>query len=249
MSKSGGSHSYLIGNESYRAKKFPIKVETKTSVIYRGSKTLYIYLETSWEKEAWCKALRLASCDQKEKLEWFAQLQEEFHNYLASVNTEYPSLMKPLVGSSVEAVERISKPDGSSSKVRQFLKKLTKRTSRVGVDNKSTWTSLSGREERKSTEKLRACQDAVLATGLMKTAAATNHLKSSMLDNAPSSSSSTLSHSRTQSQISVSSDADVDDKFGMDDGTLCWNLLISRLFFDLKGNAHVKRSVQERIQV
>ncbi|CAL0322329.1 unnamed protein product [Lupinus luteus] len=230
------------------AKKYPIKMESKTSVIYHGSKTLYIYLETSSQKEAWCKSLRLASCDQKEKLEWFSELHEEFRSYLTSLNTEYHAFMKQSVGFSVEPIERASKPDGSSSKVRQFLKKLTKRTSRAGLDNKSVWTSISSHEERKSIDKLRACQDAVLATGLMKTAAQTsNHLKSSMLENCPSL-SSTLSHSGSQSQISVSSDADGDEKFGIDEGTLCWNLLISRLFFDVKSNAHMKRSIQERIQ-
>ncbi|KHM99770.1 uncharacterized protein LOC114368672 isoform X2 [Glycine soja] len=227
------------------AKKFPIKVEAKTSVIYHGSKTFCIYLETACEKEAWCKALRLASSDNKEKHEWFAQLQEEFHSYLTSLNTEYHSLVKPSVGSSAETIEKASKPDGSSSKVRQFLKKLTKKSSRVGVENKSAWTSLSGREERKNTEKLRACQDAVLATGLMKSAAAANHLKSPLLDNsAPS--SSTLPHSGSQSQFSVCSDAD--EKLGTDEGTLCWNLLVSRLFFDVKGNVRMKKSIQERIQ-
>jgi len=233
-------------NESYRAKKFPIKVEAKTSVIYHGSKTFCIYLETACEKEAWCKALRLASSDNKEKHEWFAQLQEEFHSYLTSLNTEYLSLVKPSVGSSAETIEKASKPDGSSSKVRQFLKKLTKKSSRVGVENKSAWTSLSGREERKNTEKLRACQDAVLATGLMKSAAAANHLKSPLLDNSTPS-SSTLPHSGSQSQFSVCSDAD--EKLGTDEGTLCWNLLVSRLFFDVKGNVRMKKSIQERIQV
>ncbi|XP_027358420.1 uncharacterized protein LOC113867350 isoform X1 [Abrus precatorius] len=228
------------------AKKFPIKVEAKTSVIYRGSKTLYIYLETSSEKESWCKALRLASCDKKEKLEWFARLQEEFHSYLTSLNTEYHSYMKPSIGSSTEAIEKASKADSGSSKVRQFLRKLTKKSSRVGVDNKSAWTSLSGREERKNTEKLRACQDAVFATGLMKSAS-TTHPKSSMLDNAPPL-SSTLSHSRSQSHASVSSDADADEKNGIDEGTLCWNLLVSRLFFDVKGNVQIRKSIQERIQ-
>ncbi|KAG5109066.1 hypothetical protein JHK84_045973 [Glycine max] len=229
------------------AKKFPIKVEAKTSVIYHASKTFYIYLETACDKEAWCKALRLASSDKKEKHEWFAQLQDGFHSYLSSLNTEHHSLAKPSVGSSAEAIERASKPDGSSSKVRQFLKKLTKKSSRVGVENKSAWTSLSGREERKHTEKLHACQDAVLTTGLMKSAAAANHLKSPLLDNAAQS-FSTLSHSGSQSQFSVSSDADADEKPGIDEGTLCWNLLVSRLFFDVKGNVQMKKSIHERIQ-
>lgn len=232
-------------NESYRAKKYPIKVDAKTSVIYHGSKTVYIYLETACEKEAWCKALRLASSDKKEKHQWFAQLQDDFHSYLMSLNTEYHSHMKPSVGSSADAVERATKSDGGSSKVRQFLKKLTKKSSRVGVENKSAWTSLSGREERKSTEKLRACQDAVLATSYMKFTSAANHLKVPLLENvAPS--SSTLSHSTSQSQFS---DVDVDEKLGTDEGTLCWNLLVSRLFFDVKENVLVKKSIQERIQV
>ena len=114
------------------------------------------------------------------------------------------------------------------------------------MENKSAWTSLSGREERKNTEKLRACQDAVLATGLMKSAAAANHLKSPLLDNSTPS-SSTLPHSGSQSQFSVCSDAD--EKLGTDEGTLCWNLLVSRLFFDVKGNVRMKKSIQERIQV
>ncbi|XP_072074448.1 uncharacterized protein [Arachis hypogaea] len=35
------------------AKRYPIKVENNKSVVYHGSKLLYIYLETSWENEAW----------------------------------------------------------------------------------------------------------------------------------------------------------------------------------------------------
>ncbi|TKY51998.1 Testis-expressed sequence 2 protein [Spatholobus suberectus] len=211
------------------AKKFPIKVENTTSVIYNGSKTIYIYLDTSWEKEAWCKALYLASCDQKEKVKWFTQLDEEFHSYLTSLNSVYHSFMKPSVRSSVEVIERASKPDGSSSKVRQFLKKVAKRTSRVGLENISTWTSLSGNEGKKNSEKLRACQDAILATGLLKTASTSKHLKNSMVDDSPLLSSK-LPHSGSQSLDSVSSDVDADEKFGIDEGTLCWNLLISRLF-------------------
>ncbi|KAG6478474.1 hypothetical protein ZIOFF_061917 [Zingiber officinale] len=43
------------------AKRYPIKVESKDSVVYKGSKTCYLYFDTSWEKESWCRALRLAS--------------------------------------------------------------------------------------------------------------------------------------------------------------------------------------------
>ncbi|XP_047151940.1 uncharacterized protein LOC124823707 isoform X1 [Vigna umbellata] len=203
------------------AKKFPIKVENKTSVIYKGNKTIYIYLDTSWEKEAWCKALNLASCDKKEKIKWFTQLDDEFHSYLTSLNSVYHSFMKPSVGSSVEVIESAGKPDGSSSKVRQFWRKVSKRTSRVGLENISTRSSQSGSEGKKTTEKLRACQDAILATSLLKSASTSKLLNNSIVDN---------------------------EKFSIDEGTLCWNLLISRLFFDAKGNEQLKRSMQARIQ-
>ncbi|XLS95401.1 hypothetical protein HN51_071409 [Arachis hypogaea] len=90
-----------------RAKRYPIKVENNKSVVYHGSKLLYIYLETSWEKEAWCKALRMASRDQSEKLKWSSQLYEECHRYLASLNIEYhPFIMRPSAGSSFDGLEK-----------------------------------------------------------------------------------------------------------------------------------------------
>lgn len=223
-------------------------MESKTSAIYNGRKSLYIYLETSWDKEAWCKALRLASCDQKEKVKWFAQIHEEFLSYLDSLNTEYHTFLKPTVGSTVEVTNRASKPDGSSSKVHQFLKRIAKKSSRVGLDGKSTWTSLPSREDRKNMEKLRSSQDAVLATSFMKTALTTRHLKHSVEENTPPL-SPTLSHSGSQGLISNSSDVDLNEKLAIDEGTLCWNLLISRFFFDAKSNAQLKRSMQARIQV
>ena len=56
--------------------------------------------------------------------------------------------------------------------------------------------------------------------------------------------------SASQSFTSVASDADAEqDRLNFDEGTLCWNLLISRIFFDIKGNAGLKSSIQTRIQV
>jgi hypothetical protein len=41
-----------------RDKKYPIQVYHTERTIYRGCKTCLLYLETSWEKEAWCEVLR-----------------------------------------------------------------------------------------------------------------------------------------------------------------------------------------------
>ncbi|GMQ11680.1 hypothetical protein CsSME_00054209 [Camellia sinensis var. sinensis] len=227
------------------AKKYPIKVESKT-VLYSGNKTVYIYLETSWEKESWCKALRLASSNDKGKLKWFSKLNVEFQSYLTTLNTGYPSFMKPSVGINAEPIDRPIKVDGSSSKVRHFLKKLAKKASKSGVENKST----SGLEERKICEKSYSFQDSVSGTGVVKTTPIGKTTNLSVEDKTIPSSSSTLAHtgSSARSHISVFSDVDSDDKIGSDEGTLCWNLLISRLFFDAKSNTDIKNFMQARIQ-
>lgn len=113
------------------AKKYPVRVENKSSVLYHGSKLFYLYFETSSEKESWCKALRLASCDDKEKLKWFQKSLSDFHNYLGSLNVEYPSFLKPSIGFNPETGDKTIKIDTSSSKVRHFLKKLADRKSVV----------------------------------------------------------------------------------------------------------------------
>ncbi|XP_022723416.1 testis-expressed protein 2-like [Durio zibethinus] len=221
------------------AKRFPIKVESKTSPIYNGGKIIYLYLETSSEKESWCKGLRLASCEDKEKLNWFTKLNVDFHAYLASLNAGYPSFMKPSLGFSAEPTDKGNRFDVSSSKVRLFWRKLSRKTSKPGIENKGIWTSQSAREERKACEKQPPFQDSV-----------TNKVTNSSTEE---NIAFTLPHgfprSASQSCTSVASDADSEqDRLNFDEGTLCWNLLISRIFFDIKGNEGLKSSFQTRIQ-
>ncbi|OMO83218.1 hypothetical protein CCACVL1_11506 [Corchorus capsularis] len=220
------------------AKRFPIKVESKTAPLHNGSKIIYIYLETSWEKESWCKALRLASCENKEKLNWVAKLNVDFRAYLASLNSVYPSFMKPSLGFSAEPIEKGNRLDGPPSKVRLFWKKLSRRASKPGIENKGIWTSQSAREERKTNEKQHAFQDLI----------ANRVPKSVIEENGAFPLSQGFTRSASQS-YSVASDADSEqDRVHFDEGTLCWNLLISRMFFDIKGNSGLKSSIQARIQ-
>ncbi|XP_057968996.1 uncharacterized protein LOC131158270 [Malania oleifera] len=224
------------------AKRFPIKLENKTSVIHNGSKIFYIYLDTSWEKESWCKALRLASFDDKERIDWFFKLSEEFRSYLTSLNAGYPSFMKPFMGFYNEPVDRVNRPDGPSSKVRLFWKKLAKKASKAGSENKTSWNSLSSREERRINDKAQSFHDSVSTSGMVKTALSENNsVEESMVLPSPS------AFPRICSQSHIS-DIDADEKFGTDEGTLCCNLLISRLFFDAKSNMKMINSLQARIQ-
>ncbi|KAI3454264.1 hypothetical protein Pfo_010927 [Paulownia fortunei] len=229
------------------AKRYPIKVESKDSAIYKGYKIIYIYLETSWEKESWCKVLRLASCDDKEKIVWFSKLSVEFHYYLASLNAGYPSLLKPSAGFNAELTDKSVKLDNSSSKVRQFLKKLAKKASKSGQDYKANGISISGHEERKISEKSRSLQDLILANGLAKMDTTGKLPNVSSDDTSMASSISTSTEPGTRSPFSGISNADSTHKY-FDEGTLCLNVLISRLFFDAKNNLQIRSTIQNRIQ-
>lgn len=187
-----------------------------------------MYFETSCEKESWCKALRLASCQDREKLIWFYKSRLEFNSYLASLNVEYPSFLKPSIGYNPEIGDRSLKIDGSSSKVRQFLKKLAKKTPKTGKEDKKIIESSVGGSVK-------------LSQTLKKPNYATEEIIQTVTPR------STSSGSRNQG--SQSSDADSNDKIISDEGTLCCNLLISRLFFDARNNVDLRNSIQARLQV
>lgn len=220
-------------------------MESKDSVIYSGSKICYLYVDTSWEKESWCKALCLASCPDRGK--WFSQLNEEFHNYVASLNAEYPSFLKPST-LLCEATDKASRIDGSS-RVRLFLKKLAKKaTTKTGVESKTISASSSVRGERRIGDKLRLLNDASLTDGLAKSSLEDKSLSYSLQDSVqpPSPRSARLGN---KSLFPIFSDAACDENFLSDEGTLCWNLLLSRLFFDAKKNDDVHNAIKTRIQV
>ncbi|THU72786.1 hypothetical protein C4D60_Mb04t15850 [Musa balbisiana] len=80
--------STVYGCAQQRAKRYPIKLESNDTKIYKGSKACYLYFDTSWEKESWCKALRLASCPDRGKWNWFSQLGEDFQDYLSSLTAD-----------------------------------------------------------------------------------------------------------------------------------------------------------------
>ncbi|KAG8378585.1 hypothetical protein BUALT_Bualt07G0000900 [Buddleja alternifolia] len=229
------------------AKKYPIKVESKDSAIYKGYKIIYIYLETSWEKESWCKALRLASYDDEGKTVWFSKLSVEFHYYLASLNAAFPSFMKPCTGLNAELVDKSVKVDNSSSKVRQFLKKLTKKASKSGQDYKASGTSISGHEERKMSERSRSFQEVTMVNGLVKMDTTGQSPYVSFDDTSIASSTSASTEPGSGGHLPGISETGSSQK-NFDEGALCLNLLISRLFFDAKNNLQIRSSIQNRIQ-
>lgn len=228
----------------FRAKKYPIKVEGKRSAIYNGSQTFYLYLETSWEKEAWCKALRQASCRDTEKR--YAKLRKDFSDYALPLQAAENQLFIKSSENFGEVTERISKAD-SSSKVRQFLKKLARKATKSLAENKAGMVSLSSGASRVG-EKSFLIRDVSLPPSTADTASLEKNSSSSS-ENSAQFISPALGHLGSQVPSFASSDQSCSDRYGLDDGRSCWNLLFSRLFFDAKRSAYVNNFIKERIQV
>ncbi|CAN6252724.1 unnamed protein product [Urochloa humidicola] len=140
-------------------------------------------------------------------------------------------------------MDRTSKTDGSS-KVRLFLKKLAKKAStKAPLDGKSSSGS-SVQGEKKILDKLRSYQGAPFIEALMgpqedKLGSSTG--QDTMKATAPA---AALNHN---GHLSASPDVNADDRVA-DEGTLCWNLLSSRLFFDAKMSDEINKAIKARIQ-
>ncbi|CAM8940394.1 unnamed protein product [Rhodiola kirilowii] len=227
------------------AKRYPIKIESKTSNLYKGSKVIYIFLDTCWEKESWCKALRIASCEDMKYLESLNLLSSDFKTYLKSLNTGYPSLLKPSAGSYAEIVEKDNRFDDSSSKVRIFLKKLAKKASR-NYDSKISSAIPSSREDSKFSQKAQTFQESISASSMTNVTATSIIPNSSATEKTGQGSSSLSTGAGGQSHATTNAEAE--EKVGIDEGTLCLNLLLSRLFFDARRNDNLCTWIQARIQ-
>jgi hypothetical protein len=232
---------------AFRAKRYPIKLESKEYDMYNGSKVCYLYTDTSWDKESWCKALRIAATADKEKLNWHAMLSEEFLNYISLLNSEYPCFLKPPVLSAEdqeEVMDRAVKTDGSS-KVSHFLKKLAKKAStKAPLESKSSVAS-SGQGEKKILDKLCSYQGAPFIEALIgpqEDKSGSSSLQDTVKAPAPP---AVLSNT---GQLPALPDVNADDQVA-DEGTLCWNLLSSRLFFDAKMSDEINEAIKARIQV
>ncbi|KAF3781476.1 Testis-expressed sequence 2 protein [Nymphaea thermarum] len=236
------------------AKRYPIKLEKKNSVVYNGSEICYIYVETSWEKESWCRALRLASRMDKTKQRWYMKISQEFRQYVTTLNAQYPFFSKPPAAVFTEPTDRSQRLDGSS-RVRLFLKKLAKKAAKVGSEGRMENAPFLASEEKRSSNKFGATDITPYGASSKAFSVEKNNASSSQKD---------LTFPvgveiGASDQVSVSSDMEQDsgpscslegcqEKPSIDEGTLCWNVLLSRLFFDVKRSQEIVNFMQARIQ-
>lgn len=198
---------------------------------------LYIYLETSWDKESWCRALRLASSKDNQNVNWHKLVTDEFHGYLSLLMSAYPFL-KSHIGSK-EAAEKVDvrMMDGSS-KVRLFLKKLAKKASKNSSDHKMGGAlPMLGREEKSGGESVAGSHKSATSDKSSNKSPDTETMQSS------------FNGFGARNQFTAGLDSDFDSKSGHDEGILSLNLLVARLFFDARKNNTITGYFQDRIQV
>ncbi|KAJ3672256.1 hypothetical protein LUZ60_006977 [Juncus effusus] len=130
------------------AKRYPIKIESKEPSlnIYNNTPTIFLYCETSWEKESWCKSLRIASTTDDKKLQSRRKLIQNYENYLAALNAKYPSFTKPYFALNAELADRIGRTE--SGKVKTFLKKIVRKASNKPAILESRSSGFSQHEKR-----------------------------------------------------------------------------------------------------
>lgn len=245
------------------ARRYPIKLENQNCVLGYESRVYFIYLETAWEKEAWCKALRLASRTEKGGsgpggADWYWRLKKEFEQYFLWLNEGYPLLLKSNSVISNQR-DRKDKDDTASSKVRLFLKKLARKSAKTGNEGKINNFPAANQEEKKINDEALMNPDSSSLTDFsskpsFSTKNRNNHLNAeSSLSSSPSRSFGNrskligVSHIDSESSAIVDRDA-VSERGIIDQGTLCWNLLISRFFFDFKRSSEATAFSQVLIQ-
>ncbi|XP_020273807.1 testis-expressed protein 2 [Asparagus officinalis] len=142
-----------------------------------------------------------------------------------------------------EAPDTTNRIDVTSSKVRGFLKKFAKKASKNGVESKPASVSSSTRGERRIGQKI----------GSMHEVSSIDESVKGSSDNASNYSLQDLvqpgSPTTSKSILQIFPDSVCSEKILNDsEGTLCWNLLFSRLFFDAKRSIGLNDAVKARIQ-
>lgn len=179
---------------TFRAKRYPIKIQCKeaSTDLYNGNNIVYLYADTSWEKESWCKALQLACTTDPQKLRSHSEIIQNYESYLDAITLEYPSFVKNVSGSPKQ-LDCANRAEGQS-RVRTFLKKFSKRA-----------------RAKMSVER-------------------------------------TLSENLKGSFQDLTSSPEAGMVFE-DEGRLCLNLFLSRLYYDVQNSTEINNFIQSRIQV
>lgn len=249
------------GSEASRkwAKKYPIKVESRDRELFAGNFICLFYLETSREKEAWCQVLRAASRWARETEDWYSAQNREFHEYASRIDETYPAFPKSTssrIENVVDEKGRLSKTEASLSRRQRLWKKLVRKGSSKGsalesktgsqhADSKGNSVeskSGSGHEETQSSVSLQSqlCIHEQQDSGAASTSSRQLNCDKVLMDEKYSSAGFPKNLEPADTPVSIMP--------VVDQGTMCWNLFFTRLFFDSYHSPKFQAACHKRIQ-
>lgn len=208
-------------------KKFPIKVHHPNRLLYRGRKTFLFYAQSGYAKEAWCEAFRAMAGTSKPLSKWIFEMKKEYREYTHAAEENMPYLTR-FYASGDEAIEPNQKESEAAgpSKRRMVWRKLARKAS-MGRDHKETRFAHAVDEVHRRKHP-RNDHDLIAATPVVDP----NFDRSTSFTNGEAD----------------SDQARVEPKEGIEQGVLCLNMIVARLYYDFNRSERRLASVERWFQ-
>ncbi|KAH7295378.1 hypothetical protein KP509_27G044100 [Ceratopteris richardii] len=235
------------------AKRYPIQLEGTDQEFSAKGSVYLLYFETSWEKETWCQVLRAAVDWTDDKEIWYIARKREFHDYCSMLYQAYPMFSKMSGRHNKYAKDERSQnttenSTTSVSRRQKIWKKFMKISSKAnlykeGSGSGQSMTANFGSECHESSKQKPSEFQTV------KRSLSDQNLCNSSLKSDFERISTEDSHSLSDSARSTDYDFPSDLVVGASDqSTMCWNMILSRLFFDACHNKNFQEACLKRIQ-
>jgi hypothetical protein len=219
--------------------------------VYGGSNDCLLYLETGWQKEAWCDVLRASAKLDNGTENWYYKLKEEYHEYLLRVEKQFPFLrglpQGSLPRSGDDNKSKLPKSEMAAlTKKRLLWKKLTRRSIKAGKEKSNgddSRRALSSDEAEDGSSRGASVGSAALGrTGSLEDI--------SIRESGPDDDSPSLV--RTPSNIADTSQdrdgAGIAQSEGLEASLFVVNRLFSRVFFDIFHSERIATRIRTIVQ-
>ncbi|CAM6092420.1 unnamed protein product [Calypogeia fissa] len=233
------------------AKKYPVKLHNSSRHVYGGSHDCLLYLETGWEKEAWCEVLRASANWENDTDDWYYKLKKEYQEYLLRVENQFPFLKGlPQVSLPRTAEEKGKIPKAEMAaitKKRLLWKKLTRRSLK-GNKGKSSAEGEDSKRASSDTEDGSSKNGSIANSVVDATLGRTGSLEDfSVRDTmGPDDTARTASYSDLAAATADASSLPQNES--LERSLLCVNMLFSRIFFDLYHSPAVVARIRAIVQ-
>lgn len=230
------------------ARRFPIKLYHTTRTIYRQYKGCLFYAESGYEKEAWCEVLRATARAKGYDKDWYSSVKKEFLEYTSAAEKHVPYLTR--FHSTTKINHRVAKPtdeqsddhkqsDEGVSKKRLILNKLLRRNGSKGKDVKDSKDEGNSRKG-KGKSLVSDDHEDIKSTSNGSHLSNESHTRSESTSSDSDGDKSILAVSQKDNEESdevlpsplVHGHDNVRDEKEIDQGQLCLNMIVGRLFFD-----------------